>query len=113
MSRSNLLRRVQEVESQQGTSILAYTAGWVEQMNEVPPYAPPGEDPPEDAQEETRYDVPDPLLVDGEPDPAFVFVPKQHGLETRIGWTRRDALQENPAIENFVVFGTHELEVSK
>ena len=113
MSRSNLLRRVQELESQQGTPVVAYTAGWIKRMNEVPAYAPPGEDPPEDAQEETRFDVPDPPLVDGEPDPAFVFTPKQHGLENRLGWTRRDALKENPAIENIAVFGTHELEVSK
>jgi len=113
MSRSDLLHRVQELESNQGTPVVAYTAGWIKQMNEVPAYAPPGEEPPEDAQEGTRYDVPDPPLVDGEPDPAFVFVPEQNGLENRLGWTRRDALKENPAIENFVVFGTHELEVSK
>lgn len=113
MSRTDLMRRVEEIESQQGTPIVAYTAAWIKQMNEVPAYAPPGEDPPDGAPEETRYEAPPPPLVDGEPDPAFVFVPEQNGLEKELGWTRRDALKENPAIKNFVVFGTQELEVDK
>jgi hypothetical protein len=113
MSRSDLLRRVQELESNQGTPIVTYTAGWIEQMNEVPTYAPPGKEPPKGAENETRYDAPPPPTVDGKPDPAFVFVPKQNGLGNRLGWTQRDDLKENPAIENFVVFGTQELEVDR
>jgi hypothetical protein len=107
------LRRVQELESNQGTPIVAYTAGWIEQMNNIPAYAPPGEEPPEGVQGETRYDAPPPPLVNGDPDPAFVFVPEQNGLKNRIGWTRRDALKGHPAIENFVIFGTQNLELNQ
>jgi len=104
MSRTDLLRRVEEIESQQGTPVLAYTAAWIEYINEVPAYAPPGEEPSEEAKEEKRYDVPEPPVEDGEADSSLVFVPEQHGLEEELGWIKRGELEDLPTIGDYVVF---------
>ena len=104
MSRTDLMRRVEEIESRQGNPVVAYTAAWIEYMNEVPAYAPPDEEPSEEAKEEKRYDVPEPPVEDGEADPSLVYVPEQHGLEEELGWVKRDELEELPTVQDFVVF---------
>ena len=90
-------KRLDALEAQAGRPVMAYSGAWIEHMNA--------------ASSGQRYDAAPPPLIDGEPDPALVYVPAQHGLDAPMGWTRKDALQRHPLIDVmiFTLTGPEEL----
>ena len=86
-------KRLDALEAQAGRPVMAYSGAWIEHMNAASGGV---------ASTVQRYDVPPPPLIDGEPDPALVYVPAQHGLDAPMGWTRKDALQRHPLIDAMI-----------
>ena len=82
-------KRLDALESQAGRPVMAYSGAWIEHMNA--------------ASTGQRYDVPPPPLVDGEPDPALVYVPAQYALDAPMGWMRKDDLQRHPLLDVMIL----------
>jgi hypothetical protein len=74
--------------------LLAYTAAWIERMNE---HGRVGE---------ARIDAPAAPLRDGEPDPRYVYVPDQRHAPDGLGWMRRAELKADPTVAGVIIWGS-------